>query len=132
MTIKPIIERNILRVVIIATLALMYYGLSKYQYYQIGKFTVFGASAILFYLEYRDKVLWYLPVSAIITALFNPFFKLEMGRDWWKQVDQELILVLAVVVIIDIASRIKIQLPRIKLRKESFYNPLNRRTNINK
>lgn len=58
-----------------------------YGYYQITRFSCFSGFAFLAYQSYESKEMNYTIIFACLSFLFQPFFKISLGRELWNIVD---------------------------------------------
>lgn len=73
--------------VILAVLLLLCLAPMPYGYYMLVRFVMmvaFGWMAYQYYLQKKDVVVW---VFISLALLFQPFFKIALGRVIWNVVD---------------------------------------------
>ncbi|MGB3343269.1 MAG: DUF6804 family protein [Aequorivita sp.] len=58
-----------------------------YGYYQLVRFLALVGFAILAYQAYQDNNSTATIIYAVLALLFQPFFKIALGRDIWNIVD---------------------------------------------
>lgn len=58
-----------------------------YGYYQITRFLCFAGFALLAYESNEKKEVYYTIIFACLSLLFQPFYKISLGRDLWNVVD---------------------------------------------
>lgn len=58
-----------------------------YGFYQLVRFTSFIAFSYLAYNEYKSKQEFHAIIYSVLALLFQPFFKIALGRDLWNILD---------------------------------------------
>ena len=72
----------ILSILLLACLLKMPYG-----YYQLVRFLALGGFGFLAYQSYKDKQETQMLIYGSLALLFQPFFKVALGRELWNVVD---------------------------------------------
>lgn len=72
----------ILSILLLACLLKMPYG-----YYQMVRFLAWGGLGFLAYQSYKDKQETQMLIYGSLALLFQPFFKVALGRELWNVVD---------------------------------------------
>lgn len=72
----------ILSILLLACLLKMPYG-----YYQLVRFLALGGFVFLAYQSYKDKQETQMLIYGSLALLFQPFFKVALGRELWNIVD---------------------------------------------
>lgn len=72
----------ILSILLLACLLKMPYG-----YYQMVRFLAWGGLGFLAYQSYKDKQETQMLMYGSLALLFQPFFKVALGRELWNVVD---------------------------------------------
>lgn len=58
-----------------------------YGYYQITRFLCFIGFGLLAYVSNERKEIYYAIIFACLSLLFQPFYKVSLGRELWNVVD---------------------------------------------
>ena len=77
---------NILKFIITAALLLCLFPL-PYGYYELVRLGGMVCFAVLAYRSYQQKPEGWTVAYAAVALLFQPFFKIALGRGMWNMVD---------------------------------------------
>ena len=85
-----------LKIGLIILLSLLFLFDFSYEQYQIARFLLIASFAWLSIIENEVTRRGWRFVFAVLVILFNPFYKLDIGRDNWKNIDLVVALLIAV------------------------------------
>lgn len=89
--------------IVLSVLLLMCLLKMPYSYYELVRFIALVGFAILAYFAYKKDSIIEMIVFIALAALFQPFFKIALGRDLWNFVD----VVVAVGLLVSLFSNVK-------------------------
>ena len=85
--------------IILAIALLLCIAPMPYGYYNLVRFASMIVFGILAYLAQKDEKTHYLIIYAALAILFQPFFKIALGRDLWHIIDISSAILLIVQII---------------------------------
>ena len=86
---------------ILAALLLLCLAPMPYGYYQLVRFVSMVVFAVMAYQYYVKKQELWAVVFGALALLFQPFFKVALGRTMWNIVDVVVAIILLVMAFID-------------------------------
>jgi hypothetical protein len=91
-------SENLIKIVLVILLTLCLFNM-PYGYYQIVRFCGFIGFGLLAFKNSKDEKSQLILIYGALSLLFQPFFKVNLGREIWNLVDIVVSIFLALTII---------------------------------